>query len=287
MTNTLTEAVSLVATPEWLFVASLLSFCLSFTWYWQNSTEVGQSAAMVGFVMLAALFTLFLATYVRDGRWDLAHYAVAAVGGIVLSLRSVVLVASGWDRSGQLVTATVTLLLVLLPFELFPAAMAAFQEIWTVHLVELFGQIGIDTTRGQGQTGELTRITFGNGGYIEIVRECTGIDAVALFGGTIAAARVSARQKLATVVFLFVAVYLVNVSRILFVGTAIAGDWFGPYLTDGQTLLATYYIAEVLIGQLFVVTASVVGFLAVGRWLPDVVAFGSELLGVRPATAKA
>lgn len=274
------EAVRFVATTEGLLLASTVSFCISYAGYRLERPDLGRGGAIVGFVALFFLFAALAVTYVLDRRWDLIHYFLAAVGGVAFCVRSVSLLLDRWTRSKQLVTMCTAMVVVLLPFQLAPTAMASFQEAWAVHLVGLFERLGFQPSLGTSPNGELTRITFDNSAFIYIVRECTGIDAVALFGGIIAAARTSLARKLGAAAFLVGAVYAVNLTRLLFVGSAIAGNWFGPYLTDGNTVMASYYVAEVFFGQVLVVAASVGGVLLVGRWIPDAVAFAGEVLGV-------
>jgi len=121
------------------------------------------------------------------------------------------------------------------------------------------------------------RLGFANGGNITITRGCTGIDAFALFSGLVLATRTSWRNRVIGLAFVLVAVALINSIRIVFVGAAMAGDWFGPLIGASNTLDVTYLIAEVAIGQTFVIIAAVIGFLYLSRWLPDMRAFVLDL----------
>lgn len=201
-----------------------------------------------------------------------------AVAGVVVCLQGVRLVLTQWPRSRQLATTTATLVILVLPFELYPGLHVLIQEWYAVQTVALSNLVGVQPALERAANGHLTMLRFDNGGFLEIVRECNGVYAAALFSAIVVGARASLRRKLGGLAFVLVVVFLVNQLRMMLVAVALAHDWFGPLITDTNTVQTTYYVAELGMGQSVVVVASIGGFLLLGRWLPDMLAFVGALL---------
>ena len=237
--------------------------------------EAGRAGAILGFTILALVLVALTVQYV--GRPDRYVMPFVALFGVVLCLQAAWLVAHRWDRARQLVTATTVVLVLLVPFEVYPVLLESIQELLAAQVAAVVGWLGYQVAIEPSSSGAMTRLTFENNGFYNIARECTGVDGFALFAGLLVAARASWRLKLAGIGFAFVAVYVVNMVRMVFVGSAIAGDWFGPLITSGDTVQMTYYVAELGIGLTFVVLATVAGFLYVSRFLPDLRAFVNDL----------
>jgi archaeosortase A (PGF-CTERM-specific) len=243
----------------------------------RDREAVGRWLSAAGFAALSVVLGVLAAGYATSSRPD-RHFLIMVSGvAFLLSLQGIRLVLIRWDRSVQLTTTVATVLLILLPFELFPVLQIIIQESLTsqVHFV-------LDTL-GYGATivpkdGAMMELRFENGGFYYISRECTGIDGVALFGGILIGARTTLRKKLGGLAFMLVAVYVVNILRLIFVSLAMANNWFGPLLTSENTIQMTYYVAEIAIGQSVVIIASIVGFLYVARWIPDLTDFAGELI---------
>lgn len=261
-----------------LLVTATVSLVVATAGYRLGHERVGNEGATVGFGVLAVVFGVLAVGYATSGRTDWLLLVSVATAGATLSGHAVWLVMRGWSRNRQLVTMAAAMLVIALPFEFAPALRVAVQEQLARQVVTIATTLGYQPGLEETTQGAATRLTFENGAYYQISRECTGIEGIALFGGILVGVRTTLRRRLAGVVFMLVAVYVVNMIRMLFVVAALSGNWFGPLVADVDTLQMTYYIAEVAIGQSFVVVASVVGYLWVSQWIPDGIEFASELL---------
>lgn len=239
--------------------------------------RVGRVTAAAGFGLLSAAFLTLSLGYVTSGVGQLFLLAVST-GGLVFALHAIRLSVNGWDRCGQLATTAAAMLVIGLPFELYPHLQVVIQEVLTAHLLAVSNVIGYEPALESTAAGQDILLLFGNGGYLEVTRACTGIEAVALFGGIIVGARTTGLRKIGGFGFMLAAVYAVNMVRMVFLVAAMSGDWFGPLLTSTGTLETTYYVAEVGIGQPFVVLMSVFGLFLLSRWIPDVLAFPNGVL---------
>jgi len=239
---------------------------------------VARLAGVTGFVAMSALLSILTVGYAMSSRPDSTFLTLVSGVGAVIAFQGIKLVATGWDRDAQLTTTVGTIVLIILPFELFPSLVVGLQELLAGQALYALNAVGYQATLEMTAGNTLSQLRFENGGYYYVARECTGIDGVALFGGIILGARATWRQRAAGLAFMLVAVYVVNIVRLIFVGAAIGGDWFGPLLTDEGTIQMSYFVAEVAIGQTTVVVASIVGILVVNRWIPDLTAFASDLI---------
>jgi archaeosortase A (PGF-CTERM-specific) len=261
-----------------LLIGSCLLLASGTLGYHFDREQVGRVAGAGGFLALGTLLSVLAYGYAMSTRPDATFLVIVSSLGALIAFQGIKLVLGNWERAAQLTTTVGGIVLIILPFELFPGLVVGMQEFFaaqTVFVLEVFGyQPTMETTTGNA----LAQLRFENGGYYYVARECTGIDGVALFGGIILGARATWRQKAKGIAFMLVAVYVVNIVRLIFVAAAIGGDWFGPHFTDGQTIQTSYFVAEVAIGQTVVVVASVAGILFVNRWIPDLLSFANDLL---------
>lgn len=261
-----------------VLLGSLLWLSLGTLGYHLGRERLGRVGSILGFGLLAVLLAVLTGTYATGGRSDRLVILLVVAGGLGVTLQAIRLTVAGWPRRDQLATITATILLVVLPFELYPQLQTILQETLTAQLLTISDGLGHQPTLEPTADGQLTRLAFENGGHIRITRQCTGIDGVALFTGLLAGMRTTRVRKLAGFVFMLVAVYVVNMFKMVFVVASVSGDWFGPLLTGGNTVQTTYYVAEVAIGQPLVVFASVAGYLWVSRLIPDGIDFAVALL---------
>jgi archaeosortase A (PGF-CTERM-specific) len=261
-----------------LVVGAALSMVLALVGYRTGRQRLGREGAIVGFGLLAVVLTVLSVRYTTVNRTDWLFLVTTTAGGALLSAHAIRLVMGGWDRTGQLVTMTAVMLVIALPFELAPVLRVFVQEQLARQVLAVAEPLGYDVAIQPAGDGQMTRLVTDSDAHIRIARECSGIEGVALFGGILAGVRTTLRRRLAGVAFMLGAVYVVNMLRMLFVVAALSGNWFGPLLTDGNTVQMTYYVAEVGIGQSFVVFASVAGYLWVSRWIPDGLDFATDLL---------
>jgi archaeosortase A (PGF-CTERM-specific) len=261
-----------------LFVGSGLSLVCAALGYRLSRERAARVSAIGGYALLSVVFAVLTLGYVTSSRSDRLLLLAVTLAAVLVSLQAIRLTSQGWSRDDQLATTIAAVLVIILPFELIPELRFLVQETIAVQLVWIVNLLGYEPTLEAMADGQLTRLTFDNDGFYYIARECTGIDGVALFGGILVGVRTTLRRKLAGAAFMLVAVYVVNMLRMVFVVAAISGDWFGPLLTDGNTVQMTYLVAEVAIGQSVVVLASVAGYLWVSTWIPDGIAFATDFM---------
>lgn len=263
-----------------VLVGSCLLLVVGSFGYKRGTEDTARLLSTTGFGLLSVVVVVLVIGYASGTESTEYFWLIASVLALGMSLQATTLTYRGWERASQLTVAAAVLLVVLVPFELVPPLELALKEVLTQQFAVFFGWLGIHAVvEPSVATGELHRLGFANGANITIDRDCTGVDAIALFSGLVIAARTTWQRKLLGIGVVLLAVWLVNTARILFVGAAMAGDWFGPLVGASNTLEVTYVIAEVAIGQTFVVVAAVVGFLYLSRLLPDVQAFVTELVG--------
>jgi archaeosortase A (PGF-CTERM-specific) len=235
---------------------------------------------LLGRVGTAGGFGVFaLALFMGGSQYALGSRSFRPVGipiaviGVVLCGHGIRLVKRRWARSEQLATVMAVFLLLVLPFELYPALHVLAQEWFASRTVEALTLLGAQPTVELTGEGYRTVVRMENGSFLNVVRECNGVYAGALFTALVVGARTTVWRKVGGIGFALVAVVLVNQARLVFVGLAMANDWFGPFLTDTGTLQMTYYVAEFGVGQPLIVAATVAGFLIVDRWIPDILGF--------------
>jgi archaeosortase A (PGF-CTERM-specific) len=266
-----------------LFGDALLGLCclslvVAVVGYRRGYDRLGREGAIVGFGLLAVVFGIFTISYATSNRTDRLFLVTVTALGAGLSVHAIGLVVRDWGRRRQLTTMAAGVLVLALPFEFAPGLRLLIQEELARQLVTIASTLGYQPDLVSTAGGHMARLSFENGGYYQISRECTGIDGIALFGGILLGVKTTWRRRLAGFAFMLTAVYVVNMLRMVFVVAAISGDWFGPLLTNGDTIQMTYYVAEVAIGQSVVVAASVLGYLWVSRWIPDGLDFATALL---------
>jgi archaeosortase A (PGF-CTERM-specific) len=235
-------------------------------------------ASTAGFGLFAMGLLVGATRYALTSRSYRVVAVPIAIVGIVFCVHAVRLVYHEWTRTGQLVTVVAVFLLLVLPFELYPQLHVLAQERYASQTVTALGLLGVQAAAELTPAGHRIVVRLENGSFVTVVRECNGIYAGALFSAVVAGSRTTALRKAGGIAFALGAVFLVNQLRMAFVATAMARDWFGPILTDENTLEATYYVAELWIGQPLVVVATVAGFLLVDRWIPDVLDFFRDLV---------
>lgn len=272
MTGVLTQAHVVAA-----LTGSTLAFVAGLTGYRYDRRDVGEVGSAFGFGTLAVLLTALAVDYALTGRSYAPIAVVVALAGGVFCANAIRLTVTTWERREQLAATTTVFLVVVLPFELDPSLHLAVQEALAGHVAAILRATDVPVALEATATGHRTTLAFENGAYITVVRECNGVYAVAVFAAILVPARSTRTRIAGALTFAVVAVYAVNVARMTFVASALAGDWFGPLVTSTNTLAVTYAVAELAIGQSIVVVATVAGYLWVGRYVPDVVDFAVDV----------
>jgi archaeosortase A (PGF-CTERM-specific) len=173
-----------------LLVTSCLSLLAGAVAYRRENERLGRNGAIVGFGLLAVVLTVLTIEYATGNRADRLFLVIVTSLGAGLSAHAIRLVMSDWNRRRQLTTMTAGVLVLAVPFELFPALRILIQEGLARQIVGVSEMLGYQPMLVPTTEGNLARLRFANGGYYEISRECTGIDGIALFGGILLGALV-------------------------------------------------------------------------------------------------
>lgn len=120
---------------------------------------------------------------------------------------------------------------------------------------------------------------------IELVSACSGISAICLFVGLIAATDAPRRRKVLGAAVMVVLIYLLNVIRAVFVAGAMAGQWFafakgfvGSLFGVTDPAMASYYFAEYFLAQALVVVVLLWVYFRLAERMPEVQSLVESLL---------
>jgi len=240
-----------------------------------GSESIRRTCSSLGFLFLSVFLGVLTFTASDPSRHVIP---IITAGGGLICLQATALVWTEWPRADQLTITIATMLAVLLPFEIYPVLEEIVRETLTSQVKLLLAVMGVDATVTSSASATATLLTFENDAHLNIVRACTGIDGFALFFGLLVGARTTIQKKLRGILFAFVAVYLVNVLRLVILSGALAGEWLGSLPLPSFSLQARYYIAEYGIGLPGVIIATVIGFMYVAKWIPDLQTFVNELI---------
>lgn len=129
------------------------------------------------------------------------------------------------------------------------------------------------------ETGQASRIVFA----------CTGIGAMAIFGGLIAAVEAPIRRKIAGTAVSISIIWVMNLGRNVFITLANGYQWFDIPWLEGPIMFmfgisdpsrVSFFVADRVLAQLLAVFALVWLAWFVSRWVPELLDIGEELLSV-------
>lgn len=262
----------LAITTTLLLVASALLLFI-------KNNRLGRYLSIVGFGLLAPLLCWIAFGYLTTGGTEEQLWAIVAIAAAGVSLKALVLHRREWQRAQQVTGITAVTMAILVPFEVYPVLGLMLQEWIAYNLSHLLAWVGVSATiEPSAATGGMYRLGFENGSNIAITRGCTGIDPFALFSGFVLAVRTTLVNRLLGLLFVIVAVVVVNTIRLVFVATSMAGDWFGPLISNSNTIEITYIVAEVIVGQGFVILAAIGALAFLCRLIPDLKSFLQEFV---------
>ena len=128
-------------------------------------------------------------------------------------------------------------------------------------------------------TGRASRVVF----------ECTGIGAMAIFGGLIAAIDAPGRKKAIAAVVSIAIIWVLNIGRNVFIAIANGYQWFAIRWLEAPVMFlfglsdparVSFFVADRIIAQGLAVFALVGLAFLVSRWVPELLDIGEELLSV-------
>jgi archaeosortase A (PGF-CTERM-specific) len=277
----------LAVTPfDVAMLVSLFFLCAGLLGTARGDADLERTGGALAFALLAALGAAVAVGKLADGT-TAVFLGLVTLGGVGYAVVAGRLLLRGWKRSGQLLAVTATAITVLLIYEVQPALQTRLLEGLTAVIATAVRLVGYEAVVTAGANGDATRLVFGNGTFLQMAPACSGIGALALFAALVAGARTSYRKRLLGLLVVVVAVYGLNLLRLSFTGLALAGNWFGALGGGGPTSVQTsYLVAEIVVGQTFVVAASVVSFFILSRWIPDMREFVRDLFDTLPSPGR-
>lgn len=232
-------------------------------------------AAVLGWTLAVLFWTYQSWAYLAESRTFLGLVGTVTV---VVATYVTTLVARDRSPGGDLTVA----------YAVMGLLFAGFQFVAPVYRLVL-GLVATHTAWGLSLAGFAPIVGYGPQGFanviyfegrptthaIRIISACSGISAMALFAGLIAATRETVGRRVVSAVAVVALVYVLNVIRAMFVAGALAGQWFaflagpaGSLFGVTDPALASYYVAEYAIAQVLVVLVLLGVYLRVSARLP-------------------
>lgn len=265
-----------VTLVDGVFVASVVALWVACLGYLTNRHEAARAVAMAGWTTFALFWTYTAVDYLTTSRTFLGIIGLVTVS---LSAYTVTLVARRADAGSRLTVAFAVMGLLFLPFEFVEPIHRAVLGGVAAHTAWGLSLVGFDPIIGYGPQGYPNVVYFSGlpPRYgVAIVSACSGISAISLFAGLVAATRAPTKRRLAFAVGIGVFVYLLNVVRAMFVAGALGGAWFGFATSVTASLyrvtdprLASYYVAEYLVSQVLIVVVLLWVYVRLSSMLPE------------------
>lgn len=282
LTRAQAGAVSLlrpILVQDWLFLCSLLWLAVGLALARLDRATYAPLFLSVGWAAFAGFWGLQGGRYLLEARYVLG--TISAVTGALAGYAG--LLSARRDPVGVgLTTVFVVAGLLFVPLQfLDPVYETAVATVagQTVALLSLFD---LPVRAGLGPEGVEHALLVPTGDGLvafRIISACTGVSAVALFAGVVAAAPLSLRRRAGVALAVGALVYVLNLVRNAFVAAATACGWFDaaaplvralwkPSAVQGG--LTSYYVAEYLVSPLLVVVVLAGVYLALVRAEPTV-----------------
>lgn len=210
--------------------------------------------------------------------------AVLSLAGLPLCGYTGYLLYNGRDSLLTLTRAVGMMGVIYLPFTTI-----APLRTWLIETVAIQSHMGMELVGyspglEEGSNGLQSRFAF-EGYSTYIVLACTGIGAISIFGGLIAAVRAPLVRKVQAFVLAVGIIWVLNLARNVFVGLAAPLGWFdyGVFHTitavlAGEGMRTSFFVSHHLISQTLSVVALVGITLLVVRVLPELFDVLDELL---------
>lgn len=280
------ELLDTVSMPlVWLAIALFLTgTALEFAG--RRLLAVPTSAA--GWVVFGAFWVAMFPHFYLEVRSPLQ--AILSLAALPLSLYVAYLLIGGRDSLLILSRSVALMGLIYLPVTTIDPARAWLIETVTVHSHFGMELVGYSPGITEGPEGYQSMFAF-DGYTTYIVLACTGLGAISIFGGLIAAVRAPLRRKLLAFGLATGVIYVLNLVRNVFVGLAAPLGWFDypvfEWLTvtlAGEGMRTSFFISHHVISQTLSIVALIGITLLVVRVLPEIVEPLEEVLFVLTGT---
>lgn len=273
-----------VSPTDALFLASILLLWVSLAAHWWNRPRYRRGLGAVGWGAFALFWGAVAVDYLTTSRYFLGSIGTVTV---LVSAYAGSLVARGSDlpRSDEDLGVSITF-----AFAVMGVTFSVFEYVDPVHRLAL-GAVAAHTAIGLELLGLSPIVAIGPQGYanviyfeglspaysISIVSACSGISAMTLFAGLVVATDASRRRKTVAAVGIVGLIYVLNVVRAMFVGGAMAGEWFAfsagliaAIFGVTDPTMASYYFAEYFVAQVLVVVVLLGVYGAFSAHFPEI-----------------
>lgn len=249
------------------FVILSIIFGASSVLYRNEKKEKARYLSLLGFGSLFFICIILTIVLAMQDRFDVWFIGVNL--GIYFMFNAFVK-AFYREEITQRLTETIALFIVMLaPFYIIPNINNILMELMAENVHVYSNLLGLDTELIKRKSGLRTKIIFGNGGYLFVNWACVGVEFAVLYSALILSSDISIRKKIGGFFASFLVVYSANILRMMFTTTVMEKDLIGPMFTDGNTIQMSYFIAENIISQTFIVLVAVGVFMAVMRLVPN------------------
>ena len=283
------DAVSATDALAWI---SIGIFLLAFALNWRGLPDTARNTAALAWVLFGIFWLTMVPYYYTEAQSPLQ--TVLSLAALPLCVYTGYLLFRGRDSLLILSKAVALMGIIYLPAETIP-----FVRQWLIETVAVQTHWGMELMghspglSPDHEAGYMSRFDFDpdetvTGRTTYIVMACTGLGSIAIFGGLIAAVKAPLRRKLTAFVLAVGVIWILNLSRNVFIGLASPWGWFqyGPLIyvstewfgaPESQT---SYLVAHNLISQPLAVIALIGITYLVVKILPEVLEPLEEVLFV-------
>lgn len=266
--------------PELFGGGALATFLLGQLLSWRGNDRLGRGLASVAWVLFAGFWASMLPVFFVEMKSAVETVlALVVIPVCLLAARALWRGREGMTHLSQAIAVTGLLYGTVL---VVPGIRRFLVETVATHTEAGIRALGYDVVRRSSPVnGFYSEFVFTDAGGHEyvtfIILACTGIGAMTVFTGLIAAVRAPLKRKLRAVAAIVVTIWLLNVARNVFIAVAFGQQWFQADLFVALTravgytdpALASYFVADRVISQSLSVVAVVGIALLLLRLLPE------------------
>ena len=205
------------------------------------------------------------------------------------------LVFAGRDSLLTLSRAVALMTVIYLPFETSELARGllieavAFQTATVIDALSLADGMEYMQDPDEGSTLMNTFWFPETGRASRVVFECTGIGAMSIFGGLIAAVNAPLRRKAVGIALSISIIWVLNIGRNVFIALANGYQWFAYSWLEGPIMAlfgltdparVSFFVADRVLAQLLAVVALAGLAWFIARWVPELLDIAEELLSI-------
>lgn len=265
-----------VSAVNLVFLCSVAALSLSVLSRRHDYSDFARTTAIAGWSAFTVFWAIATVDYLGSSRYLLSAISLLTAG---ISGYAVRLSAGRIQPHARLTTVFVVVGLVFVPYQFLDPVFTVVVQTITTQTATLLSLIGFELSIVEGPAGPSTAIIFENHPWIvyNTVSASTGFGAIALFAGLLTISDDPVKKRAIGTVVLGVLIYGLNLSRTIVVGSSIPSEVFAetkaivtPLFGVDQPALISFYFAEYILSQAFVIAVLVVVYRQVTRVFPDV-----------------